>query len=317
MNGIVTTLLETREFEVWESHLSQAIGHHRSTLQTPGLPFFSRMQVTLGGGVSVVSLEGKSSVRLHRHQTMDQAVLWLPQIGWVEETLNGLPLVAEPGTAMLCLPGDELVGETSPYLQGCSVILPLSLLGDHDRWRGFPHRHLAQGSEVMTLLQIARELIATMAESHSDPAWLVTALADQLLFWRSLAEADPSDRILGPVERRHLLRRARDWMEAHLAQPFRISDVASALHVSTRSLQYCFREELGRAPLEEARRLRFRRLRQQLRTTPVDAATTEALFQACGLTFSSSCHRQYHRWCGETVALSRNYVRGRSPSLDS
>ncbi|MFN5116557.1 MAG: helix-turn-helix domain-containing protein [Cyanobacteriota bacterium] len=317
MNGIVTTLLETREFEEWENHLSQAIGHHRSSLLTPELPFFSRMQVARGAGVSVVALEGRSSVRLHRHQNMGQAVLWLPQSGWVEETLNGSPLVAEPGTAMLCLPGDELVGETSPYLKGFSVILPLSLLGGHDRWRNFPHRHLAQGSEVVTLLQIARELIATLVDSHSDPSSLVTALADQLLYWRSLAEADPSDRILGPIERRRLLGRAREWMEAHLAQPFRISDLASALHVSTRSLQYCFREELGRAPLEEARRLRFRRLRQELRTTPVDAATSEALFEACGLTFSSSTHRQYLEWCGETVDHSRAYVSGRCASLDS
>lgn len=317
MNGIVTTLLETREYEEWESHLSQAIGHHRSSLLTPEFPFFSRMQVARGEGVSVVALEGRSSVRLHRHQSMDQALLWLPQSGWVEETLNGNPLVAEPGTAMLCLPGDELVGETSPYLKGFSVILPLSLLGGHDRWRDFPRRHLAQGSEAVTLLQIARELIATMVESHSDPSWLVTALADQLLFWRNLAEADPSDRILGPIERRRLLGLAREWMEAHLAQPFRISDLASALHVSTRSLQYSFREELGRAPLEEARRLRFRRLRQQLRRTPVDAATTEALFEACGLTSSSSTRRQYLQWCGETVNQSRAYVSGRCSSLDS
>ena len=202
------TLLETREFEEWEGHLSQAIGHHRSSLLTPALPFLSRMRVAQAGSVSVVAVEGQSSVRLHRHQPQDRVVLWLPRQGWVEERVNGISLIAEPGTAMLCLPGDELLGDTSPSLQGYSVVLPFPLLGDPGLWQGFRPRHLTMGSESMSLISIAMELVASVLEAKPDSQQLVAALADQLLFWRALSEEAPSDRILGPIERRQPASRA-------------------------------------------------------------------------------------------------------------
>ena len=93
----------------------------------------------------MVVLEGRSSIRLHRHQAPGQVVLWLPQSGWVEETVNGRPLLAEPGTAMLCLPGDELQGDTTAVLKGVSLLMPASLLGDPDCWH---LSHVAQQAVI-------------------------------------------------------------------------------------------------------------------------------------------------------------------------
>ena len=75
--------------------------------------------------------------------------------------------------------------------------------------------------------------------------------------------------------------------------------------MSTRCLQMSFREQLGHSPLEEARRLRFRRLRQQLLTTPAVQASIESLFRRCGLTGSAHNRRHYLEWCGETPLQSR------------
>jgi AraC-like DNA-binding protein len=295
----------TRHFEEWEHHLSQAIGHHSSTLLTPEVPFASRMTLRQAEGVAAVALEGESSLRLHRWQPRDQLVLWLPQHGWVQDRINGQELVAEPGTAMLCLPGDELLGVTSSYLKGVSILLPATALGAPSRWQGFSGRHLAEGSEVRALIDTAHQLVAALAAGAPEAPSVAGILADHLLFWRDLAEPQPSDRSLGTSERRRQLRRARDWIEAHLHEPLRVTDLAEALNLSTRSLQFCFRQETGHSPLEEIRRLRFRRLRQLLGTTLTGEGGLVALYRQCGLTPSAFTRRQYRQWCGETPAQSR------------
>jgi hypothetical protein len=66
----MATTWSTRHFEEWEDQLSQAIGHHSSTLLTPEVPFCSSITVRQAEGVAAVSLEGKSSLRLHRWQCM-------------------------------------------------------------------------------------------------------------------------------------------------------------------------------------------------------------------------------------------------------
>lgn len=303
-SAVSITQLNSSVFEEWQVHLEQAVGHHRSTLLTASIPFSSRMTLAQLGEVSIVALEGQSSLRLHRFQPSQRAVLWLPRQGWVEERLNGEALIAEPGSAMLCLPGDELLGETSPSLKGVSVVLPFALLGDPGHWQGFRPRHLAMGSESVSLISIAMELVASVLEGNPDSQHLVATLVDHLLFWRDLTRDAWADHSAAPVERRRLIARARDWMGDHLQHPFTVADLAEALHVSTRTLQACFRDELGHSPSLEARRLRFLRLRQQLRSCPAVPLQLEALFRDCGLPFTPQTRRLYRDWCGETPLQS-------------
>jgi len=300
----------TRRFDEWEHHLSQAIGEHRSTLLTPEIPFLSRIGVMEGQGVTAVAFQGESSLRLHRWQPPGQLLLWLPQRGWVHERINGHPLLAEPGTAMLCLPGDELLGETTASLQGVSILLPLEGLGSPASWQGFTRRHLDQGSEVVALLDTAQQLVAALAAGAPEAPWLAAVLAEHLLYWRDLAEQPPSDRSLGAVERRHQIRRALEWIDAHLHEPLRVRDLAEALHLSTRSLQFCFRQELGYSPLEAIRRQRFRRLRRLLGSGPLAKESLACLSQQCGLRDSATTWRWYGQWCGETPAQSRSRADG-------
>jgi len=296
----------THHFEEWDYHLSQTIGHHRSTLLTPAVPFFSRMTVWQAEGVSAVALEGTSCLHLHRWQPPDQLLLWLPQLGWVDDRINGQPVLAEPGSAMLCLPGDELVGDTTASLQGVSILLPIEALGSPCLWEGVTSRHLAQGPEVVALVESAQRLVAALAAEAPDTGWQAMVLAEHLLFWRDLSEQPPSERSLGGVERRRQIHRAQEWIEAHLHEPLRVSDLAEALHLSTRSLQYCFRQEVGHSPLEAIRLLRLRRLRRLLRTAAAEQQGIEALYRQCGLNASAATRRQYRQWCGETPDQSRS-----------
>ena len=44
MTEIATERFQTLEFDGWHSQLATAIGHHRSTLLTPGIPFVSSIE---------------------------------------------------------------------------------------------------------------------------------------------------------------------------------------------------------------------------------------------------------------------------------
>ncbi len=99
-----------------------------------------------------------------------------------------------------------------------------------------------------------------MRNTIDDIAQLFAALAEQLIFWRDIDDDALAKKISGSVERKLLISRARDWIEAHLHQHFQIAELAAELHISPRTLQYCFVDELGHSPLAEVRRFRFRLL---------------------------------------------------------
>lgn len=299
-----TLVLETQQFEAWAHHLSQAIGHHESTLLTPEVPFFSRMEIACSGDISVVAIAGSSSVRLSRSQPDDRVVLWLPRCGWVADHVNGSLLVAEPGAALLCLPGDDLLGDTSLHLSGVSLLLPSALLADAGAWSQCQRRLLQSGPQDLALIQSAYDLVSLVCGGVADPSSAVAALADQILYWRDLgmdSEGDSNH----PVDRRVLITRAQEWMQAHLSQLFRVTDLASALHIAPRTLQLAFREELGRSPMEEARRLRFRALRRCLLAPPPPEPKLAEVFARFGLAFSPLNQRRYSEWCGETPQQTR------------
>lgn len=258
----------------------------------------------------MVALEGRSSIRLHRHQAPGQVVLWLPQSGWVEETVNGRPLLAEPDTAMLCLPGDELQGDTTAVLKGVSLLMPASLLGDPDCWHGCSLRLLAKTSESVTAIHMALEIVSTLRKGTDDVGQLVGALVDQLIFWRDRASEGSMEQAPGSVERGLLISKARCWIDAHLHQSFHIAELAAALHVSSRTLQYSFVEELGHSPLAEVRRVRFRMLRNKLLSAPAHESI-EVIFRCCGLIDTPVTRRHYRNWCGETPTQTR--VRAQRP----
>ncbi|ODQ95427.1 helix-turn-helix transcriptional regulator [Mycolicibacterium holsaticum] len=61
-----------------------------------------------------------------------------------------------------------------------------------------------------------------------------------------------------------LLRRAMDFMEANATRDIGLADVAEAVHVTPRAVQYMFRRHLEITPLQYLRRLRLHYARQEL-----------------------------------------------------
>jgi transcriptional regulator GlxA family with amidase domain len=166
--------------------------------------------------------------------------------------------------------------------------------------QGLTCRHLANTVDAVTVIETALELVAAMKHSPGTVTFLRAALIDQLCFWRQSQDPHTTELNCASLERLRLISLAREWIHSRLDQPFHIEELAEALHVSSRNLQYCFCQELGHSPLIETRKIRFRRLRELLLSTPAGQVRIEILFQRCGLPYSPIIRHHYHNWCGES-----------------
>ena len=71
--------------------------------------------------------------------------------------------------------------------------------------------------------------------------------------------AQPADDDSGraPSMRRWIVEQARDYVLAHRTRPVGVPELCEQLHVSRRTLQYCFQDVLGMAPATYLRTLRL------------------------------------------------------------
>ncbi|MBS6362190.1 helix-turn-helix domain-containing protein [Burkholderia sp.] len=76
----------------------------------------------------------------------------------------------------------------------------------------------------------------------------------------------PADDAAGeaPSRRRWIVGQARDYVLAHRSRPVGVPELCEQLHVSRRTLQYCFQDVLGMAPATYLRALRLNGARRDL-----------------------------------------------------
>ncbi|WP_321954315.1 helix-turn-helix domain-containing protein [Paraburkholderia bannensis] len=76
---------------------------------------------------------------------------------------------------------------------------------------------------------------------------------------------EPGDTLAdAPSRRRWIVAQARDYVLAHRTRPVGVPELCEQLHVSRRTLQYCFQDVLGMAPATYLRALRLNGARRDL-----------------------------------------------------
>ena len=75
--------------------------------------------------------------------------------------------------------------------------------------------------------------------------------------------------------------RAEAWIEAHLSEPINVRQIARAVGVSRRSLEYTFQRERGYSPAQAVMRMRFERVRHALLHGDERASVTEIAAACC------------------------------------
>lgn len=299
-NGL-TPVLDTDDYSCWEAAVSTTLGHHRSELLGHPHSFQACFRVTQIGACQMLHLQGRGRLRLIREQGQ-RRVLWLPLRGISQERINGREFLAEPGTALLFHPGDTMAGETSEELEGLSILLPEWPQLDAPDQRV---RLLSQGPQQQRILRSARHLASAAALGQAGAEHAADALLQALWDWLTSLGDPPTRERITARRRRDLVKTAQRWMAARLEQRFSLEELSTALDMSPRQVQYSFRDELGRTPMEEAKRLRLHRLRDLLRNPREDQRSVAELMVACGLVASGVTSADYRRFWGENPSSTR------------
>ncbi len=293
--------LDTEDFSRWDAAVATTLGHHRSELLSTDEPFRARFRIGQLGGYGVLHLQERGRLRLSREQHHN-CVLWLPMRGMTQETINGETWLAEPGTGLLFVPGDRMVGETSLELEGLSILIPKELAHLPGR---LGQRLLAQGPVEQAILASARQLAAAAAAQPLGAAHAADQLTDALQAWRIWHDQPPNRERITSRRRRDTIQQARQWMATRLGDRFELVELSDALGVSPRQLQYSFLQELGRSPMAEAKRLRVQQLRALLLDRSQNHRSIAELMAASGLIASGVTSADYRQWCGESPRQTR------------
>jgi len=293
--------LDTGDFGLWHASVEQTLGHHHSHLFSPTHDFQAHMRFGRVDDLGVMHLSGKGQLELVREQC-DHAVLWLPIHGISEELVNGEPWLAEPGTALLFRPGDHLHGRTSPELEGVSILIPAKDLPPLDHTTG-PLLNL--GRSHQQVLAAARDLAVAASQNLPAAGLAAEQLRESLIAWANVQAPDSRRERITAVRRRAMVSQARDWIEAHLLERFSVSELSTALGVSTRQLQYNIQQELGCTPMAEVKRLRLHRLRCLLQDPNHDDCSVAELMEQAGLLACGVTAADYRSVFGELPRQTR------------
>lgn len=294
------TLLCSDDFGAWQTVVSSTLGHHHSRLQSGSHSFSARIGCAVVDEYPVLSIQGTGRLDLLREQCAD-AVLWLPQEGLMQETINGVEVLAEPGTALLFRPGDVMHGLSADLVRGVSILIPPHQLSQLQLASPLLREGLAQ----QQLISAAHDLVAAAAMGKPDASCAAERFADALA--QDLRPPDLQDKRerVTATRRRSLVVEACIWMQERLAERFSVVELSEALDVSVRTVQNSFQTELGCSPMAELKRLRLRQLRTQLLDPELDSLSISALMNQAGLLACGVTAADYERWCGELPRRTR------------
>jgi transcriptional regulator GlxA family with amidase domain len=100
---------------------------------------------------------------------------------------------------------------------------------------------------------------------------------------------------------RRIVQEAMEYIETHLSEEITMERLARNVHMSIRSIQEGFREELGISPMAYVRERRLQRVREDLTDAiPADGVTVTGVAQRWGFHHLGSFSVHYRRRWGES-----------------
>ena len=236
------------------------------------------------GRTSFSYIEHDSATKIECGESRsDSFRLILPQTGAVRNRLDGV--VAEAGKMVFTAYGPRLELD----IDNCKLLLVTlsggavwSALGQ--RFEKLPpiqgwHNAPASSAAVQTLRSMAEWLgteldrpgspLASTGKARLHAERLLLSLFTECMAQVVLYETEA----IPGISERHV-RRAEEWIDAHLTEIIGVEDVATALGVGVRSLQVSFQRVRGCSPLESIRQRRLEHTRKALLQAEPGATVT-------------------------------------------
>jgi AraC-like DNA-binding protein len=225
--------------------------------------------------------------------------------------------------------GEEAVARRKGLLLGpssrgrCGVAAGssgISMITTETAVRGFAERLIGDGREVVlspaavTAFDLAEPVGATLARNVTSVFHELQALGRSGL--SKLAKANFDEILVGlaavaisPTIRNYVgdntkpsgsqsVRRAREYIHAHAADPISLSELAARLGIGLRALQLAFRREVGCSPREYLMTCRLEVARSRLLSDEEGATVTQIALE-CGFSDMTVFSRKYREQFGE------------------
>jgi hypothetical protein len=267
----LSILISCDSFERWQAQLQDMLGETRISLDAPDSSCFQASILSANAsGFHFIGLSGTiGALKLHRRQSSNHAVLWLPFTGYSQAFVNtsSTPLQARPGQALWLAPGDVLDGLAAEGCTGFSILIPKTLLdqlpGDyHTRSAALNPFRIERRSSEIALLRAARLCLEAVV---NQPSWLAASAGE---LWAALGDhalAQDSDHDLHSrnddiytVAERSSSKLTADRfidmvnheLDHNPRAQFSLEQLSLALAVSPRTLQLHLKKELLASPRE-------------------------------------------------------------------
>lgn len=144
---------------------------------------------------------------------------------------------------------------------------------------------------------------ATLASADTAQQPLIAAglaglVAGALLecYPSNLTEQDPASDLAMP----ETLKEAVSFIQRHTAEDIGINEVAAAVHLTPRAVQYLFRRQLGTTPTDYMRRVRLGRAHQELVTATAANSTVTEIAQRWGFAHTGRFAVLYRQIYGQS-----------------
>ena len=106
------------------------------------------------------------------------------------------------------------------------------------------------------------------------------------------------------MRRQRIVAQARDYVLAHREQVITVPELCERLHVSRRTLQYCFEDVLGISPIQYLRIIRLNGARRHLREDLSGSRTVRDIAADWGFWHFSQFSSDYRKLFGQTPSES-------------
>jgi len=156
-------------------------------------------------------------------------------------------------------------------------------------------------SRTACLQTLAGLLTQEGAGASSD--WRQQAVIGALLAMLDTSEVD-SAVSNSFMRRQRIVAKARDFVLGHCDQVITVPDLCERLHVSRRTLQYCFEDVLGISPMQYLRIIRLNGARRHLRENLSEARTVGEVAADWGFWHFSQFSSDYRKLFGQSPSES-------------
>ncbi|MCG7610991.1 AraC family transcriptional regulator [Mycolicibacterium sp. (ex Dasyatis americana)] len=172
--------------------------------------------------------------------------------------------------------------------------------------------HRPISPQAGTQLAVAIEYVRTVVQGRVGPVPPLVASTTASMLAAAVLATMPTNAGLepGPTDRRDakpvLLRRAIAYIEANADADIALADIAEAVYVTPRALQYMFRRHLGDSPMGYLRRVRLDHARQELLNADPATTTVQAVAARWGFAHTGRFAAAYRHMFGENPSDTLN-----------